>query len=297
LTYELEALRSQIAKKERRADSALSKCERMEREHDALVAERDAALAKAEAVAEEFRQFKTNNSNKELQEQCDQKDGEIRSLRGQLADVTQERDELAAKLQEATGMMAAAPKKAVPKSNQETSEADLMEAFDSVDEDETGFAPRLDLRKKVDEFIPKDPYVQVLSDTIRGLDVMILEKDDYIDHVHAWMEGRNKQAAPPPARKATQPEPQAPPKKPQAGNGKQQRLKVEKFLLDAFDKVDEDGTEFAPRLDLRKQVDKYVDQCPDAQQLSDYIRALDVMIVEKDDYNEMVNNWIEGKLE
>lgn len=59
--------------------------------------------------------------------------------------------------------------------------------------------------------------------------------------------------------------------------------------------MDEDGTEFAPRLDLRKQVDKYVDKCKDAQQLSDYIRGLDVMIVERDDYVEFVHDWVEGQ--
>lgn len=32
-----------------------------------------------------------------------------------------------------------------------------------------------------------------------------------------------------------------------------------------------------------------------AQELSDQIRALDVMIIERDDYRDMVSEWLAGK--
>ena len=63
----------------------------------------------------------------------------------------------------------------------------LLGVFDEVDEDETGFAPRLDLRTKVDTYIPRNAMVQHLSDTIRALDVMILERDDFEEIVQEWL--------------------------------------------------------------------------------------------------------------
>ena len=76
---------------------------------------------------------------------------------------------------------------------------DLLKVFDEVDEDETGFAPRLDLRTRVDDYIPRNARVQELSDTIRALDVMILERDDYIEIVEEWLRGGKKADAPEPA--------------------------------------------------------------------------------------------------
>jgi len=63
-------------------------------------------------------------------------------------------------------------------------------------------------------------------------------------------------------------------------------------LKDAFDMVDEDGAGLAPRLDLRKKVDEFVPQCAEVQKLSDTIRALDAMIVEKEEFEEFVDQWV-----
>jgi len=65
------------------------------------------------------------------------------------------------------------------------------------------------------------------------------------------------------------------------------------FLLQIFDEVDEDGTEFASRLDLRLKVDTHIKRDPRAQSLSNAIRALDCMIMERDDFIDMVNDWLE----
>jgi len=65
-------------------------------------------------------------------------------------------------------------------------------------------------------------------------------------------------------------------------------------LMQAFDNLDEDGAELAPRLDLRKQVDGFVPGCADVQELSDSVRGLDAMIVEREEYEELVNRWIES---
>ena len=63
----------------------------------------------------------------------------------------------------------------------------MLGVFDKVDEDETGFAPRLDLRREVDKFIEAAPRVQELSDMIRAMDVMILEREDFQDLVMEWL--------------------------------------------------------------------------------------------------------------
>jgi len=69
--------------------------------------------------------------------------------------------------------------------------ADLMNAFDLVDEDEAELAPRLDLRKQIDTFIPAMPAVQKLSDTVRNMDAMIVEREEYEEVVKAWLESEN----------------------------------------------------------------------------------------------------------
>jgi len=161
----------------------------------------------------------------------------------------------------------------------EVSLDDLLKVFDEVDEDETGFAPRLDLRTRVDDYIPRNARVQELSDTIRALDVMILERDDYIEIVEEWLRG-GKQS-------------EAPASEPEAAPAATEAFGLE-FLLAVFDEVDEDETGFAPRLDLRTKVDEYIPRNAKIQHLSDTIRALDVMILERDDFEEIVETWLQN---
>merc|ERR1712166_344887 len=64
---------------------------------------------------------------------------------------------------------------------------DLMEAFDHCDEDETGFAPRLDLRIKLEEMANSGrPHLQALADLVRELDTMLLERDDFEAMAGEW---------------------------------------------------------------------------------------------------------------
>merc|ERR1712166_1237936 len=64
---------------------------------------------------------------------------------------------------------------------------DMMEAFDACDEDETGFAPRLDLRIKLEEMANSGlPHLQALADLVRELDTMILERDDFEAMAGEW---------------------------------------------------------------------------------------------------------------
>merc|ERR1711998_327880 len=65
--------------------------------------------------------------------------------------------------------------------------ADLLAEFDKVDEDETGFCPRLDLRKHLEEnLLPNCPSIESLVDMLKSMDVMILERDDFEDGLDKW---------------------------------------------------------------------------------------------------------------
>jgi len=96
---------------------------------------------------------------------------------------------------------AANPKSANPKSapaaNPKSAPAartgleDLLQVFDSVDEDETGFAPRRDLKAAVDELICKDSTVQILSEVLGALHQMIMEREEFEDHITDWLSARN----------------------------------------------------------------------------------------------------------
>lgn len=69
--------------------------------------------------------------------------------------------------------------------------AEMMNAFDIVDEDEAELAPRLDLRKQIDLFLPDLPQVQTLSDMVRAMDAMIVEREEYEEVVQAWLKSEN----------------------------------------------------------------------------------------------------------
>merc|ERR1712166_1466801 len=65
--------------------------------------------------------------------------------------------------------------------------------------------------------------------------------------------------------------------------------------MEAFDECDTEETEFVPRLDLRKHLDSMADaKYPLVTELAAQIKALDVMIVERDDFEEMVEEWLPG---
>merc|ERR1712195_36322 len=106
LTYELELAKAANQKMARKAESAICKADRMDRDHSALVAERDAAIARAEAAEEEFKQFKSGDEytgfhkmKKELHDKSD----ECLDLRSQLAAAVEQRDTAYSQLQQQAG--------------------------------------------------------------------------------------------------------------------------------------------------------------------------------------------------
>jgi len=64
------------------------------------------------------------------------------------------------------------------------------------------------------------------------------------------------------------------------------------FFLNMFDDVDDDGTGFAPRLDLRKRVVQLWDPMGRVQLLADTLKELDTMILEREDFEDIVNHWL-----
>ena len=59
--------------------------------------------------------------------------------------------------------------------------------FDSVDDDETEMVPRLDLRSRIDTFVAENTVIQGLSDTIRAMDAMIVERDEFLEICEEWL--------------------------------------------------------------------------------------------------------------
>ena len=47
--------------------------------------------------------------------------------------------------------------------------------------------PRLDLRQALDKLITNNSAVQTLSDTIRNLDLMVVEDDQWEEIIEAWL--------------------------------------------------------------------------------------------------------------
>ena len=49
---------------------------------------------------------------------------------------------------------------------------------------------------------------------------------------------------------------------------------------------------FCPRYDLRKAIDSYVVDYPALQSLADTIRAMDCMVIDEDDFEEIAEKWL-----
>jgi len=64
-------------------------------------------------------------------------------------------------------------------------------------------------------------------------------------------------------------------------------------MYQVFEIIDEDKAGMAPRIDLGYKVDEYIPRCPDAQQLSDMIRAMDAMVVDEPEYRALVDKWLD----
>lgn len=68
--------------------------------------------------------------------------------------------------------------------------AALLKIFDAVDQHETGFATRLDLKQRIDDLVGEDSFLQRLSDTIGEMEAMIMERDEFEDIVEHWLTER-----------------------------------------------------------------------------------------------------------
>ena len=64
---------------------------------------------------------------------------------------------------------------------------DLMSFYDSADADQTGFALLSDLRLKIESFIQYNPNLAELAATLRGIDAMILDRDDFEELANGWL--------------------------------------------------------------------------------------------------------------
>ena len=59
-----------------------------------------------------------------------------------------------------------------------------------MDQDETGFAPRNELKAALDKLICKDSAVRIMSEVIAAMDQMIMEREEFEDHVTDWLSSK-----------------------------------------------------------------------------------------------------------
>jgi hypothetical protein len=155
---------------------------------------------------------------------------------------------------------------------------DLLAEFDHVDKDCTGFAPRDELiTHLVTSCLPQSPSCAGLIDLLKGLgDVMILEREDFGELIGKLS------SKPDPAH--TKPAPPSP-----LGDLIQFS---DEDLCNEFDKVDEDDTGFAARLDLHLHFQKHIlPSAPSVHGLIELIKSQDTLIVEKDQFEELLETW------
>jgi len=143
---------------------------------------------------------------------------------------------------------------------------DLLYEFDKVDPDCTGFAPREELIQHMVEICkPQDPSIGSLIEMLKVLDVMILEREDFGELLTKWRESS------------------------ECGAGV---AFSDDDLCNEFDKVDEDETGFAARLDLRVHLETNIlPHMPSIASLIGMIMDLDAMILEKDEFEELLEEW------
>ena len=251
LTYELELAKAANQKMARKAESAVCKADRMDRDHSALVAERDAAIARAEAAEEEYKQFKSGEEYTglhKMKKDFHDKSDECLDLRSQLAQAVEQRDTAYSQLQQHAG-------------------EHLVREHSSHK-----------VKVKTSSFKVKGPSFSMGSSSL-GIEVTVKAPSIEVKVKAPGMEIEVEVNA-----------------KLSKHQKKDMRESQEHALLKAFEELDVDDTEFAPRLDLRKQVQKFVPKCAEVQQLVEYIMNLDVMIIEKEDYESYVHDWVEGEL-
>jgi len=171
------------------------------------------------------------------------------------------------------------------------SDSTLLKLFDLLDYDTTGFVPRLDLLRSLQNKCLADCSIDSLVDLVKSKDQVIIEREDFMlllnqrSHTHkpAPSVGGKGYIAPSVGGKGYI--------APSVGKGPvvaakssgSSKLKLGD-LMKIFDEVDEDGVGFAPRLDLRARVQVL----PGTDHLCSTLRGLEKIILERDEFEVIV---------
>jgi len=157
---------------------------------------------------------------------------------------------------------------------------DLLQAFTDLDEG-AGIVPRLDLRVRIDFYVSLGfPEAHALSDRIRNLSAIMVEREEYETYLLEFLETLTYSETYTVSY---------------VTRSKRERARHFEDLIAVYDEVDTEATELAPRLDLRMKVDEYITQGPyrEVQSVSDSVRAMDAIIVEKDEYVQIVEKFVD----
>lgn len=172
----------------------------------------------------------------------------------------------------------------------------IIKAWSKADPNATGFAPRIDLRKQVDTFLSEDSKVQALSDHIKGLESMIVSKEDFVALVKEWAKG----GTPPPSKG---PPGKGPPGKGPPGKGPpvekmdvvQLRQELSKQMRALYKKADPEGVGLVKRHEMIREIEStngLLSKCPELKSLSARLSKLDTR-VDIEEFQKEVTQWAE----
>jgi len=163
----------------------------------------------------------------------------------------------------------------------------LMAIFDKLDEDNTGFARRLELVGQVDGLVRGgQPGLQPLLDDLRSSsESFILEREQFQEMVDRWNSSSSSVSSP----AAGSPTPEAPP----AAQAKEGWKVTKQHLVQAFNKLDSTNAGFISKRELRPKICELRQESGD-EEVDTFIASLDALsnfLVDKDQFREDAIAW------
>jgi hypothetical protein len=240
LRDEVEVAQEKISEAEARADRALEK-----------------------AAEERSQRHQLEEENAQLQEQLAQKPKEV------MKEVTRtvylpSPAKAAQQTSEEKPQAKSAPAKKAPPPG--VSDEYLLELFDEIDVDMTGFTPRLVLADEVSALIGRDEDIAELVDLLNSLEAVVVERDDFKLMLAQW-----RGVLLPEAPRAEGP-------------------MSDSSLLALFDKLDalQDSTGFVPLEDLKSVLEVKAQEDPSLESLIALVECEDGDIVEREVFVELL---------
>lgn len=154
----------------------------------------------------------------------------------------------------------------VPESDAVT-DAMLLQLFDEIDTDVTGFAARMDLKSRLQPIVEQDSSISGLLKAVEGLEVIVVERDDFKVMLARW-----RGLLPAEAAEATE----------------EEIPMSDSALLRLFDSLDEESTGFVPKLDLHRTLSTKSEADGSLSTLVELVNGVETSIVNREDFVELL---------